>query len=97
MLCAALARLLYFSGFTSILETVMCRNIKKLRREECAPSDAELRDAALQFVRKISGFRAPSQKNAAAFDHAVDEVARASRDLFTALSAPRRASAAGSR
>jgi hypothetical protein len=71
----------------------MCRNIKKLRRDESAPTDAELRDAALQFVRKISGFRVPSDRNAAAFDRAVDEVTRASRGLFAALAGARRARA----
>lgn len=63
----------------------MCRNIKKLRRPEGPPTDAELHDAALQFVRKISGFRAPAQRNARAFDRAVREVARAGRKLFDAL------------
>ena len=63
----------------------MCRNIRKLRRKEEAPSEGELRDAALQFVRKISGYREPSQKNKPAFDRAVEEVARASRRLFDAI------------
>ncbi|HET8623808.1 MAG TPA: DUF2277 domain-containing protein [Gemmatimonadales bacterium] len=63
----------------------MCRNIKRLRRPEGQPSDAELHDAALQFVRKISGMRAPSQVNTAAFDAAVAEVARAGRTLFDRL------------
>lgn len=65
----------------------MCRNIKKLRRPEAAPTDAELHDAALQFVRKISGYREPSQANRAAFDHAVADVAAASRHLFEHLRA----------
>jgi hypothetical protein len=63
----------------------MCRNIRKLRRKEEAPSEVELRDAALQFVRKISGYREPSQKNKSAFDRAVEEVARASRRLFETI------------
>jgi len=63
----------------------MCRNIKRLRRPEGAPSDQELRDAALQYVRKISGFNAPSQANRTAFDTAVDEVAAAGRRLFESL------------
>lgn len=63
----------------------MCRNIKKLRRPAETPPEAELRDAALQFVRKISGYREPSQKNKDAFERAVDEVAHASRRLFDAL------------
>lgn len=63
----------------------MCRNIKKLRRPEASPTDEELHDAALQFIRKISGFRAPSQKNQHAFETAVHEVTLASRRLFEQL------------
>lgn len=63
----------------------MCRNIKKLRHPDHAPSDAELQDAALQFVRKISGYHKPSQVNAKAFDAAVRKVAKAGRRLFDAL------------
>ncbi len=63
----------------------MCRNIKRLRHSDHAPTDAELHDAALQFVRKISGFHAPSQANRAAFDTAVREVAAAGRVLFQSL------------
>jgi hypothetical protein len=63
----------------------MCRNIKRLRHRDQAPSDAELHDAALQFVRKISGFHAPSQANQAAFDRAVTGVASVSRELFQSL------------
>jgi hypothetical protein len=63
----------------------MCRNIKRLRHSDHAPTDAELHDAALQFVRKISGFRTPSQGNQAAFDRAVEGVAAVSRELFTSL------------
>ena len=62
----------------------MCRSIKKLRGEEPA-TDEEVREAALQFVRKVSGYRVPSRKNADAFDAAVDEVARASRALLDAV------------
>jgi hypothetical protein len=63
----------------------MCRNIKRLRHHDHAPSDAELHDAALQFVRKISGFRVPSQTNQVAFDRAVDGVTAVSRELFQSL------------
>ena len=63
----------------------MCRNIKKLRQPERLPTDQELHDAALQFVRKISGFNAPSQTNRDAFDRAVRHVAAASRALFNTL------------
>lgn len=63
----------------------MCRNIKRLRHPDHAPTDIELHDAALQFVRKISGFHAPSKANQAAFDRAVRDVAAAGRVLFRSL------------
>ena len=63
----------------------MCRNIKRLRHPDHPPSDQELHDAALQFVRKISGFHAPSQANEAAFNRAVSDVATAGRVLFRSL------------
>jgi hypothetical protein len=63
----------------------MCRNIKRLRQPNTQPTDQELHDAALQFVRKISGMRVPSRANTQAFDAAVDEVAAASRVLFRSL------------
>ncbi|PYP00323.1 MAG: DUF2277 domain-containing protein [Gemmatimonadetes bacterium] len=65
----------------------MCRNIKKLRHPDHLPSDEELRDASLQFVRKISGFHAPSKANQAAFDAAVRDVAAVARVLFRSLHA----------
>jgi hypothetical protein len=63
----------------------MCRNIKRLRHADHSPTDAELHDAALQFVRKISGFHAPSQGNQAAFDRAVRDIASVSRTMFQSL------------
>ena len=63
----------------------MCRNIRKLRQPDRAPTDQELRDAALQFVRKVSGYRVPSRANQAAFDQAVDDVAAVTRKLFANL------------
>ena len=63
----------------------MCRNIKRLRQPDRQPNDQELRDAALQFVRKISGFHAPSQANEAAFNAAVRDVAGVARVLFRSL------------
>ena len=63
----------------------MCRNIKKLRYPDHPPTDAELHEAALQFVRKISGYRAPSRTNQAAFDQAVIDVAAAAHTLFQRL------------
>jgi hypothetical protein len=63
----------------------MCRNIKRLRQPGQQPTDQELHDAALQYVRKISGYNAPSQQNRAAFDQAVADVTRAGRRLFDSL------------
>jgi hypothetical protein len=63
----------------------MCRNIQQLRGAEPPATDAEIRDAALQFVRKVSGYRTPSAANAAAFEAAVDEVATAVRRLLDGL------------
>jgi hypothetical protein len=71
----------------------MCRNIKRLRHPEHAPTDQELHDAALQFVRKISGFNAPSRANQGAFDSAVRDVAGAARVLFRSLHTGHRAEA----
>lgn len=72
----------------------MCRNIKRLRHPDHEPTDQELHEAALQFVRKISGFRAPSKANQVAFDTAVHDVATAGRALFQALEVPRHTRAA---
>ena len=63
----------------------MCRNIRTLYNFEPPATDAEIRAAALQFVRKISGFATPSAANEAAFQRAVDEVARASAVLLDSL------------
>ena len=63
----------------------MCRNIKPLFNFEPPATDYEVRSAALQFVRKISGFTEPSAANRAAFDGAIDEVARASSALLGSL------------
>jgi hypothetical protein len=63
----------------------MCRSIKTLRRSDGRASEEEIAAAALQFVRKVSGYRAPSQRNARAFDAAVSEVGRASRRLLEEL------------
>ena len=63
----------------------MCRSIKTLRRAAEPASEEEIRAAALQFVRKVSGYRAPSRTNEAAFDAAVDEIAEASRNLLGSL------------
>ncbi len=65
----------------------MCRSIKTLRRPDGRAVDEEVEAAALQFVRKISGYRAPSRANAAAFDGAVAEISDASRRLLDSISA----------
>jgi hypothetical protein len=64
----------------------MCRSIKTLRRPEEMATDEEVRAAALQFVRKVSGYREPSRRNAEAFERAVDDIADASRRLLAAVS-----------
>ena len=63
----------------------MCRSIKVLRRAGETVTGEELNAAALQFVRKISGFHKPSKANQAAFDRGVEEVAAASRRLLESL------------
>ena len=63
----------------------MCRNIKVLYNFEPPATDDELRAAALQFVRKISGFAKPSAANERAFNRAVDEVAKTSSKLLNSL------------
>jgi len=63
----------------------MCRNIKPLFNFAPPATDEEMRAAALQFVRKISGFTKPSQANEAAFDRAVDEVTVVVRTLLDSL------------
>jgi hypothetical protein len=64
----------------------MCRNIHTLYNFEPPATDEEVRDAALQYVRKISGFHKPSKANAAPFERAVDEIATASSRLLDELS-----------
>ena len=63
----------------------MCRSIKVLRNADKQPAEQEVREAALQFVRKISGYRHPSRANTSAFDSAVDEIAASSRKLLDSL------------
>ena len=63
----------------------MCRNIKKLRFQDRMPTDEEMSLAALQYVRKVSGYRKPSRMNEEAFAQAVAAVAEATRVLFEAL------------
>ena len=63
----------------------MCRSIKRLREGTEVADDDEVRAAALQYVRKVSGFREPTKRHREAFDDAVDRVAAASRDLLDAV------------
>jgi hypothetical protein len=63
----------------------MCRNIKVLFNFDPPATDEEIREASLQFVRKLSGFHHPSHVNEKAFDEAVDETARAARKLLHSL------------
>jgi hypothetical protein len=63
----------------------MCRSIKRLRGPDGPATEEEIREAALQYVRKVSGFREPSRRNAEAFDEAVADVASASRRLLDSV------------
>ncbi|APW42612.1 DUF2277 domain-containing protein [Rhodoferax saidenbachensis] len=63
----------------------MCRNIKTLFNFEPPATELEIRDASLQFVRKLSGFSVPSKANEAAFERAVEEVAASARALIASL------------
>src|SRR5438552_16122273 len=67
----------------------MCRNIRTLFNFDPPATDEEIRAASIQFVRKLSGFTKPSKANAAAFDRAVDDVAKVARRLITSLEATR--------
>jgi hypothetical protein len=63
----------------------MCRSIKQLRNVEAPVTETEIREAALQYVRKVSGYRKPSQANQAAFERAITEVAEATRKMLENL------------
>jgi len=65
----------------------MCRSIKRLREGDVPATEQEIREAALQFVRKVSGFRAPSKRHEEAFQTAVDEVSAASARLLESVTA----------
>jgi hypothetical protein len=81
---------LLVQGSVTIAGTIddMCRSIKRLREGDVPATETEIREAALQFVRKVSGYRAPSKRNEEAFNGAVDEVAEASRRLLEAVTHP---------
>jgi hypothetical protein len=72
-------------GHCNAAAIIMCRNIKTLFNFEPPATELEIRDASLQFVRKLSGFNVPSKANEAAFDAAVDAVAAAARQLVGKL------------
>ncbi|GAB4448470.1 MAG: hypothetical protein OHK0041_08990 [Anaerolineales bacterium] len=63
----------------------MCRSIKTLRHAQIPATQEEIRAAALQYVRKVSGYRKPSRINAEAFERAVEEVAAATRKMLEEL------------
>ena len=63
----------------------MCRSIRPLHRSEVAYTELDVRDAAVQYVRKLSGIRTPSRADAAAFEAAVDKVAAATAELLASL------------
>ena len=63
----------------------MCRSIKTLRRSDQPATEQEIGEAALQYVRKVSGYRVPAKRNAEAFDAAVREIADASQKLLDSL------------
>jgi hypothetical protein len=63
----------------------MCRSIKTLRNAEPPASPEEVRAAALQYVRKVSGYRKPSKRNQAAFERAVEEIALATQHMLDDL------------
>ena len=66
----------------------MCRSIKTLRKGNEQAAEDDVRAAALQFVRKVSGYREPSQRNAPAFNEAVEDITEVSRRLLDALTKP---------
>jgi hypothetical protein len=63
----------------------MCRSIKTLRRADVVATDEEIREAARQFVRKVSGFTKPSRRHEAAFEEAIDEITVASQRLLGSI------------
>ena len=66
----------------------MCRSIKLLRNNDVPVTSSDISAAALQFVRKVSGYRKPSKSNQAVFDHAVQEIAASTERLLQSLNQP---------
>lgn len=75
----------YQASPRSVYNYIMCRSIKQLRHPEFAPTEEEINAAALQYIRKVSGYRQPSRANQVAFDQAVFEVAQSTRSLIENL------------
>ena len=72
-------------GWPPLLRIAMCRNIRTLFNFEPPATEIEIRDAALQFVRKLSGFNVPSKANEVAFNQAVEAIAAEARTLIASL------------
>ena len=77
--------MMHNDGRVQLFLATMCRNIRTLFNFEPPSTQQEIRDASLQFVRKLSGFTKPSQANQEAFDRATDEVASAAATLMASL------------
>jgi hypothetical protein len=65
---------------------IVCRSIKQLRRPDGPPTDEEIQAAALQFVRKVSGYRQPSRANEEVFNRAIDDISASTRRMLDSLS-----------
>lgn len=76
---------LIMASLRSVYNYKMCRSIKQLRHPEFIPTNDEINAAALQYIRKVSGYRQPSRANQAAFEQAVSEVAQTTRSLIENL------------
>ncbi len=72
--------------FGPAIVVAMCRSIKTLRQADVVATDEEIRAAARQFVRKVSGFREPSSRHQKAFEGAIDEIALSSQRLLDSIS-----------
>jgi hypothetical protein len=84
--CRVAAGVAYWRiGTFTIRRDTMCRNIRTLFNFDPPATELEIRDASLQFVRKLSGFNVPSKANEAAFERAVEEVAASARTLIRSL------------
>jgi hypothetical protein len=71
--------------FFTLKEVTMCRSIKPLRMSDRPATEQEIQEAALQYVRKVSGYRKPSKANEEAFQKAIDEIAESTRKMLGTL------------